>query len=287
MTREDWLRREDRRRSALSALASLVLLGLVAVAALALGPGLGALPTLRADTVAVRLELDSPQAAQPAGQASIPDPPPASDTQSASVAPRSLPEAATAPVAQAASPAAQPRPEAPAQGSPSEEGRVSQAEGIQAASPAAEASPLAAPGPGPAPSQGPASSKDVGGSGGMAAVDAGAPAGGSREAASGSPGAYGSEADPSAALSRRLGAFIEENKVYPEAARRRGTRGTVYLSLSVGSGGELIAIKSVKSSGSKLLDEAALKLLRLAFPLKEPPGRRLDLVLAIRYDLKS
>jgi len=61
----------------------------------------------------------------------------------------------------------------------------------------------------------------------------------------------------------------------------------VYLSLSVNAKGELSSIKSARSSGSRLLDEAAINLLRSAFPLEQGPGRELNLVLAIRYDLKG
>jgi protein TonB len=99
-------------------------------------------------------------------------------------------------------------------------------------------------------------------------------------------GGAGPSVDPALALSTSLGAWIESNKIYPDAARRRGTKGLVRIALTVEADGRLASLRPVASSGSSLLDQAALELLRSAFPLLAGPGRKIDVVLAIRYDLK-
>lgn len=87
-------------------------------------------------------------------------------------------------------------------------------------------------------------------------------------------------------LLSRLEAYIEEHKNYPEAARRRGTEGTVRISLRIGPKGELRGLRVATSSGSNLLDTASLKLLRSAFPLGAGTGQELEVVLAVRYQFK-
>ncbi len=94
-------------------------------------------------------------------------------------------------------------------------------------------------------------------------------------------------ADPAALLAARIAAAVEEAKAYPEAARRRGTEGTVRLAFRVGPGGELLSSRVAASSGSTLLDRAALALLASVFPLANPAGRELALELSVRYSLKG
>ncbi len=100
-------------------------------------------------------------------------------------------------------------------------------------------------------------------------------------------GALGASDDPSAELASRVSAAIEARKTYPEAARRRGAEGLVRLKLHVSGDGRLLAAKIAASSGSSLLDRAALALAYSVFPLDNIARRELDLVLAVRYSLSE
>jgi len=131
-----------------------------------------------------------------------------------------------------------------------------------------------------------------------AGAEGGAPGAAAAAASSGDEGPLfgggGSDAAaPSAAgdavaeLAARVGASIEARKTYPEAARRRGAEGLVRLMLSVSGDGRLIAARLAASSGSSLLDRAALDLASSVFPVDNLARRDLELVLAVRYSLSD
>ena len=92
--------------------------------------------------------------------------------------------------------------------------------------------------------------------------------------------------DPVAALAAHVNAAIEARKTYPEAALRRGTEGVVALRLRVAGDGRLLSAKLEASSGSSLLDRAALDLASSVFPVDNLAGRELELVVSVRYELK-
>jgi len=99
----------------------------------------------------------------------------------------------------------------------------------------------------------------------------------------------GAETDPGAISPSALAvlnAAIELNLRYPPQARRRGIEGTVELRLEVAADGSLSDCALVSSSGSGLLDEAALKLLRSLFPLAAARGQAFRTRVAIAYRLK-
>jgi len=288
MTREDYLRRQGRQRSAQAALSTAALFALGSGLALLFGPALQSSRFVKDTLVELSIE------ASPAMPASAKPSPPKI-------------EAVQTPARTAARPPLQPRESPAAAAAPAQPDPTPQSEPApMAAAPAQEDAPSAS-ALGPSTAQTNSSLPDTGGAA-EAVMDVPSPlpspptigAGepglgvgvgvgvgtGNVSARSGGEGAA-KAADPAAALSARLGAFIEKNKIYPPAARRRGTKGVVYLSLSVNAKGELSSIKSARSSGSRLLDEAAINLLRSAFPLEQGPGRELNLVLAIRYDLKG
>ncbi len=83
-----------------------------------------------------------------------------------------------------------------------------------------------------------------------------------------------------------VSAAIEARKTYPEAARRRGAEGLVRLTLRVSGDGRLIAAKLASSSGSTLLDRAALDLASSVFPVDNIARKELELVMAVAYSLK-
>lgn len=70
---------------------------------------------------------------------------------------------------------------------------------------------------------------------------------------------------------RRLARF----KKYPPAARSRGTQGQVVIAFTLDGQGRVLDASVDKSSGSSLLDRAALAAVREAQPLPVPPADRL------------
>jgi protein TonB len=113
-------------------------------------------------------------------------------------------------------------------------------------------------------------------------------AGAQGSASSGSSSSIvGRSGDLVAELAARIDAAVEARKVYPEAARRRGTEGSVKLRISVAGDGSLLAAKLAASSGSSLLDRAALDLATEVFPMNNPAGRSLEFQILVRYSLKK
>ncbi|MEO8810810.1 MAG: TonB family protein [Rhodanobacter sp.] len=61
------------------------------------------------------------------------------------------------------------------------------------------------------------------------------------------------------------------NLNYPEEARRRGLHGDVLLTVVINLDGSIKSIEVIKSSGHKLLDDAAERIVRLAAPFPPAP----------------
>ncbi|MBZ0156171.1 MAG: TonB family protein [Alphaproteobacteria bacterium] len=80
---------------------------------------------------------------------------------------------------------------------------------------------------------------------------------------------------------------IEALKSYPFAARRRGVEGTVIVSVKVNGTGDLIENRIQRSSGSPVLDESALSLIKKVFPYKHSAGVDIELDIPITYRLRS
>ena len=82
-------------------------------------------------------------------------------------------------------------------------------------------------------------------------------------------------------------AQLDRRKVYPRSAQSDGIQGTVDISFSVSASGQIASVSVVRSSGSSILDQAALDTARRASPLPPPPpgyaGRALTA--AIRFSL--
>jgi protein TonB len=85
----------------------------------------------------------------------------------------------------------------------------------------------------------------------------------------------------------RVGVAIEAHKTYPEAARRKGAQGVVRLRLRVAADGRLLAAKLASSSGSSLLDHAALELAASVFPQDNAARREFEFLLAVKYSLSD
>lgn len=75
---------------------------------------------------------------------------------------------------------------------------------------------------------------------------------------------------------------------YPARARRLGQEGEVVLDLGLAANGSLESLALRRGSGYPMLDDDALALLRAALRAmagEAPPGRRLHLVIPLRYEL--
>ena len=85
-------------------------------------------------------------------------------------------------------------------------------------------------------------------------------------------------------------ALLERNKRYPKSAQSRHQQGIAQVFFSLNRQGRVIDSRVVRQSGTSALDEEALALLRRAQPFPPPPaelpGRRVDLTVPIRFNLK-
>jgi protein TonB len=83
--------------------------------------------------------------------------------------------------------------------------------------------------------------------------------------------------------------WLSSRKVYPEEARRRGDEGNVSVRFTVDRSGRVVEAAIVNASGSTLLNEAALGLLRQAiFPAfpADMTQARVTITTTIRYSLR-
>jgi protein TonB len=83
-------------------------------------------------------------------------------------------------------------------------------------------------------------------------------------------------------------AAISAHKEYPPAARRTGREGEIRISFRVGGNGIVSNVEVVSSSGSEVLDRAAIKAVEESSPLPSPPaalGESLSLTLTVVFSL--
>ncbi|HEX7044364.1 MAG TPA: TonB family protein [Burkholderiales bacterium] len=67
------------------------------------------------------------------------------------------------------------------------------------------------------------------------------------------------------------------NLNYPEEAKRRGLRGNVILDVAVNADGSVRSVSILRSSGQKLIDDAAIRIVHLAAPFAPfPPAIRAE-----------
>lgn len=89
----------------------------------------------------------------------------------------------------------------------------------------------------------------------------------------------------------RIRQAVDEHKHYPRMARRLGLDGRVVVAFTVEADGRLAGVRVVESSGSELLDEAALEAVRKAAPFPSFPAgierRRWDFTLPLSFSLDS
>lgn len=77
--------------------------------------------------------------------------------------------------------------------------------------------------------------------------------------------------DALGAYGNLLGRRIAKHKSYPRIAARRGWQGKVLLDLEIDGTGRVLSAKVKQSSGHKVLDKQALKMVEKASPFPMPP----------------
>lgn len=118
-----------------------------------------------------------------------------------------------------------------------------------------------------------------------------------RSAASGSQGTAGArgaeDAGGRAALSSyqaQVLAHLQRHRVYPPEAQSRGITGVARVRFSLASNGAVIGASLAGSSGTSVLDQAALAMVRRASPFPAFPAgvqrAQLDFAAPIRFDIR-
>jgi len=78
---------------------------------------------------------------------------------------------------------------------------------------------------------------------------------------------------------------IETVKQYPKRAQRRNEQGVVKIVFTIGNDGEVVSVNILTSSGSRLLDGAAIDAVKKASPFARPPNGSMIIQLPIRFEL--
>lgn len=82
-------------------------------------------------------------------------------------------------------------------------------------------------------------------------------------------------------------ARLESLKEYPYMARKRSQEGTVLLRVLFSSGGNVINVGVVQSSGYENLDKAALQLIHRGGTLEHDTGKNIEIEIPVTYSLKG
>ncbi len=78
---------------------------------------------------------------------------------------------------------------------------------------------------------------------------------------------------------------INEKKIYPYVARKKGLQGVVFIILRLDESGNPIEVRVTQSSGHRVLDNAALSLVEKVLPYEHDLGQPFTLEIPIRYSL--
>ena len=103
--------------------------------------------------------------------------------------------------------------------------------------------------------------------------------GGSAEGGVGLPGGDGAGGSP---LLSKIWRRINSSKYYPASARRRGLAGMPSVTFAIGEDGNVKWVKLARSSGTAILDDAALATVRRAAPLPYYPK---PITVAVKYSI--
>jgi protein TonB len=86
----------------------------------------------------------------------------------------------------------------------------------------------------------------------------------------------------------KVKSIVDKKKRYPEEAKRFGVAGKVSIKITVNNDGSIKDFSLIKSSGSRILDQEALALIKSIVKFPEPPeGKELTFVLTIDYQLEE
>lgn len=109
-------------------------------------------------------------------------------------------------------------------------------------------------------------------------------------AAAPTPGLSALAAKTQATWHNSLVAHINRYKHYPVAARAHGMEGVVNVEFTLDRSGQIVSSHITRSSGSPVLDEEAMAMLRRAAPLPAPPAQTpaegFRLALPIQFRMK-
>jgi protein TonB len=93
-----------------------------------------------------------------------------------------------------------------------------------------------------------------------------------------------------ASWQKALVSHLNRFKRYPDAARARGSQGSVLVEFTIDRSGKVVASRVLRHSGWPLLDEEAIAVLQRASPLPGPPaemtGELFPLTLPIQFRIK-
>jgi periplasmic protein TonB len=107
-------------------------------------------------------------------------------------------------------------------------------------------------------------------------------------AASAAPATPAAVASVSRGWQSALGAWLQEHRAYPQAARQNNEQGRVVVRFTVDRNGHVADVELVTSSGSRILDDAAQAMLRGAkvppFPADMPQDRAV-ITVPLHYSL--
>ena len=92
--------------------------------------------------------------------------------------------------------------------------------------------------------------------------------------------------DPVADYYARLQAWLNAHKRYPTEARHRGLQGVAELEFELGRDGAVRWSRVARSSGHRMLDTAAERLMAQASPMPRPPEHLSDAELRLRVPVQ-
>ena len=76
-----------------------------------------------------------------------------------------------------------------------------------------------------------------------------------------------------------------QKKIYPYAARKKGIQGIVFILLKLDEQGYLLELRITQSSGYKVLDKAAVSLIKKVVPYEHGTGQPVSIEIPIKYSL--
>lgn len=88
-------------------------------------------------------------------------------------------------------------------------------------------------------------------------------------------------------IAARFAAEVEANKEYPYMAVKRGETGVVSVTVTLSSAGNIESVYISGSSGSNLLDKAALQAVRSSCPFSHGAGRSITMTVPIHFSMSS